>query len=276
MPISFDLDHLDLIDRRRALHATLFEWCLTQSEFFMGKGQHEPASRWLIVAARFADSFGCGAFVSPRMESLAHTLAMQLPIPAHRRPERRLRRRWLHVLSRVYSTGGHTTMLRRWIEADDSGDEHHLVLTFTEKLEIQAVRDCIERTGGKVFTLGNIPSILQKANRLRELAWQESDQVVMHSHMWDVVPTIAFGVVGGPPVLLLNHADHTFWVGASVADLLVNLRLSGQNSQSRAGALTAISCFAYLCRRRPRQIAYYKTARKCVPSLAFPFPQSSS
>ena len=29
---------------------------------------------------------------------------------------------------------------------------------------------------------------------------------------------------GLPPVLFLNHADHLFWLGTSVADLVLNLR----------------------------------------------------
>ena len=39
---------------------------------------------------------------------------------------------------------------------------------------------------------------------------------------------MAFGVSEGPPVIFLNHADHAFWLGASVADVVANLRPSGQ------------------------------------------------
>ena len=136
--------------------------------------------------------------------------------------------RWLHVLSIAYAVGGHTTMLRRWIESDDSGDEHHLALTFMDKLALPELSEAIEQSGGRVTTLGDVPELLERARQLRDLAWREADRVVVHSHMWDVVPTIAFGVADGPPVLVSNHADHVFWVGASIADLVVNLRQSGE------------------------------------------------
>ena len=41
------------------------------------------------------------------------------------------------------------------------------------------------------------------------------------------------GVAGGPPVILLNHASHTFWVGASIADLVLNLRQAAQDLAKR-------------------------------------------
>lgn len=120
-------------------------------------------------------------------------------------------------------------MLRRWIEQDDSGDQHNVVLTFmgTHELDFPELMVAVERRGGTVTSLDYEPSMLERSRRLREIAWQNADRVVLHSHMWDVLPTVAFGVSGGPPVLLVNHADHTFWVGAAVADLLVNLRQSG-------------------------------------------------
>jgi glycosyltransferase involved in cell wall biosynthesis len=127
-----------------------------------------------------------------------------------------------------YAVGGHTGMLRRWIENDDSGDEHHLALTFMDKLALPELGAAVERSGGKVTLLGGVPTLLDKARQLRDLAWRDADRVVVHCHMWDIVPTIAFGVAGGPPVLFLNHADHAFWVGASIADLVVNLRRSGE------------------------------------------------
>ena len=42
--------------------------------------------------------------------------------------------------------------------------------------------------------------------------------------MDDVICGVAFGIDGGPPVLLVNHSAHIFWTGASIADLVVNCR----------------------------------------------------
>ena len=51
------------------------------------------------------------------------------------------------------------------------------------------------------------------------------DVIILHIHCEDVIPVLAFADESGlPPVLFLNHADHLFWLGTSVADLVLNLR----------------------------------------------------
>lgn len=76
--------------------------------------------------------------------------------------------------------------------------------------------------------------VAQRVVKLRSYAWRNSDVVVLHTHPDDVVPTVAFGVPGGPPVLLVNHADHVFWVGCAVADLVLDFRASGHSWTKQA------------------------------------------
>src|ERR1700738_3683106 len=66
--------------------------------------------------------------------------------------------------------------------------------------------------------------LLERAMALRQRAWTHADRVVLHVHPWSVVPVVALGIAGGPPVMLLNHLSQKFWVGGSVADLVLNLR----------------------------------------------------
>jgi glycosyltransferase involved in cell wall biosynthesis len=61
---------------------------------------------------------------------------------------------------------------------------------------------------------------------LRRVAWADADIVVLHAHPYSVIPVAAFGVAGGPPVLLLNHLSQQFWIGGSIADLVICLRPS--------------------------------------------------
>ncbi len=185
---------------------------------------------WLLLAARSADSFGCGLLASRRLEEIGLALATRIALPAPApRQSNSPRRRWLHVVSIAQAVGGHSTMLRRWLENDDSGDEHHIALTFTADLAVPELSRAVAARGGAVTALGGIPGLMKRAGTLRQLAWREADRIVLHIHMWDVIPLIAFGVPGGPPVLILNHADHTFWVGAAIADRIVNLRPAGED-----------------------------------------------
>jgi len=68
---------------------------------------------------------------------------------------------------------------------------------------------------------------------------QPYDLVVLHIHPDDVVPTMAFSPHDRcPPILLVNHADHVFWVGVSIATLVMNLRSSGMRlATARRGVL---------------------------------------
>jgi hypothetical protein len=50
------------------------------------------------------------------------------------------------------------------------------------------------------------------------------------------LPIVAFGIDDGPPIVLFNHADHVFWLGASVADIVADLRPLGHHlSTTRRG-----------------------------------------
>jgi hypothetical protein len=136
--------------------------------------------------------------------------------------------RWLHVLSRSLATGGHTALCIRWIESDPTDDIHDLALTHQHVAEVNInLLAAIKNRGGKVISLASTDSLIERAANLRNLS-ASVDAVVLHLHMWDVVPTIAFANPGGPPVLVVNHADHLFWVGSSIADLVLNIRPSGE------------------------------------------------
>jgi hypothetical protein len=217
------------LDSRRRFHRFLFNWCLTRAEQALSQSE-ELAARWSSVAAHCALAFGCGELASQRLESLGLRLAKTVPTPQGLlSASTRRGSQWLHVMSIAYPVGGHTAFVRRWIENDRSSDEHHLVITCMNDLNLPELRESVEKRGGKVTALGNIPSIIARAHKLRALAWERADRVVLHIHPFDIIPTIAFGIGGGPPVLFLNHADHLFWVGASISDQIINLREAGED-----------------------------------------------
>ncbi len=217
------------VDNWRRRSRWIVDACLDRAEARLASRKYEHAARWLQLAARVAEAGSSGYFAHPRLETAALALARTLPDP-----EGQIRedgpRRWLHVLTVALATGGHTAMLRRWMNNDRSEASNSVVLT-TDMPVPAMLTEIVERGGGGVMVLPGT-GVLERAAALRAAA-RNADVVVLHHHMWDIVPAIAFGVPGGPPVLALNHADHTFWVGAAVTDLAVNLRPVGAELNRR-------------------------------------------
>ena len=183
-----------------------------------------------MTAATFAWCNPSGVFASGPLEDVLARLGSDLPAPRGAAPTRPAgtRPRVLHVATQLYGTGGHTQMLSSWLRLDRAR-EHHVCVTGQEGRDVP---DKISRVlaGPDALTLldDGRPRLLDRAARLRELAL-DHDQVVLHVHPNDVVPAIALALPPGerPEVLLVNHADHVFWLGVHVADRIVNLRTSG-------------------------------------------------
>lgn len=214
----------------------LFTRQLARSGSHLRHGRHEQAAVAAMSAATLAWCNPSGVFASPRLEDVLADLGAALP-PAPAAPERRgsggsgwdgrRRPRVLHVASQLYDTGGHTQMLANWVRLDRAR-EHHVCVTGQEGRPVpDKVTSALCSPEGLTLLDVDHPTLMGRAAALRELV-PHFDHVLLHVHPNDVVACIALaGRSGGPEVLLVNHADHVFWVGASVADRVVNLRHSG-------------------------------------------------
>ena len=206
----------------------VFAWCLRNAQRMERAGDAERAALWAYIAAGTGIYYGHSRLCSPVLESLLARLGNANVGAAPPRGTESSRRRWLHVLSESATIGGHTALVRRWIALDHSNDAHDVVLTMqpVDAADPGLVGTTTSR-GGSVASVADERALLARSSRLQRLARERADVVVLHAHQWDVVPSLAFAVAGGPPVLLLNHADHAFWVGAAVADVVIDIRDSG-------------------------------------------------
>lgn len=211
---------------RLALHNELFRQALHGAEDQFSRGS-PLAAKWALLAAEMADSIGCDYLMSGELEDILLKIAATIPQP--KRGSAAPVRRWLHVFSHAPEIGGHSALAKRWITLDSGEDQHSLITTFQTESDIpESMAAAVLKKHGTVSSVSHIESLVERASHLRSIAWQDADVVVLHTHMWDIVPAIAFGVSGGPPVLFVNHADHTFWVGAAVSDRVINIRESGE------------------------------------------------
>jgi len=189
-------------------------------------GRLDSAAAWSRVAAGFATANPHGALrdvdLERALDAVSRRALPALPRPEH--PGEGGGRRVLHVLSEAHLIGGHVRMALRWVESDRASVPG-LVVTrpFGESEELTAA---VRRRGGSATVLDE-PSLPARARRLRQIAGA-AEIVVCHTHPDDPVPALAFGgAYDGAPVVMVNHADHVFWLGTGNVSVLLSLREIG-------------------------------------------------
>jgi hypothetical protein len=216
----------------------LFTALLAEARRRREAGDFEQTLGWCSAAAWFASTKGWfGELSSAQLENEILTAARSLPRPARKTRPGAGRPRWLHVMTEAYATLGHTNLCRRWMELD-SETVHDVILLHQENGAPANLQRTVEAARGRCVVLDRAAPVLDRAMELRDFAWANADVVVLHTHPDDVIAATAFGIEGGPPVLFVNHADHVFWVGCGIADLVLDIRLSGHvwTRDARGGA----------------------------------------
>lgn len=191
------------------------------------------------VAAQFAWMSHPGIFASLELEARLSSswLPNRIgpPVPLRSGPSR-----VLHVLTQAYRAGGHTRLAWRWMRAD-RGRKSSVVLTGQGRSPIpRQLSESVAAAGGSLTDLSSSRGgLLARATALRRLM-ADADIIVLHVHPYDTLPILALAAwVDRPPVLFMNHADHVFWLGATVSDVVVNIRASGASLASERRGVEA-------------------------------------
>lgn len=186
------------------------------------EGELALAAAWAQIAADHAWHSPTGVVASPVIDAALHAIGRaacpRRPAPARVFGPERV----LHVATEVSDVGGHSRMLRRWIERDHARIPT-LALTRQRGPVPAAIAGAVAATGGEVRHVEGHDA-LDRARVLAALV-DAHDTVVLHVHPFETAAAIALADRDGrPPVIHVNHADHCFWLGADVADLVVSGR----------------------------------------------------
>jgi glycosyltransferase involved in cell wall biosynthesis len=216
---------------RQEGHATLatnlenFRALVARSGDCIDRGDDEQAAVHASIAAYHAQWRHCGLFFSAELEALLARLGGVSPVRRRSRGMS-LPRSVLHVSTNVSIISGIPRLIRRWMQLD-AARQHSLALTQQPNPVPDDLVTTVRDRGGDIHVLNRYPGgHIARGRRLRRLA-RRYDLVVLHTWEPDVVPTIAFGSGDRPPVVYVNHGDHCFWLGTTVADVVANLRESG-------------------------------------------------
>jgi hypothetical protein len=218
--------------RRRQIAANyrIFEHLVQKSQRYLTHSRYDAAATFAEVAAHFATWNHTGLFASSALERLLATIASRAIPHTDSVVQASVtgRTRVVHVASMVAGLAGLQHLLRRWIQHDNNSSHTVIVSQPSRGSCPPSLAEEVAASGGEIHEVGNeSTSLVGRARRIRELA-QAGDIAVLHLQTEDVAPILAFaGWHERPPVMLVNHADHAFWLGASVVDLVVNLRESG-------------------------------------------------
>ncbi|NSW46000.1 MAG: glycosyltransferase [Bacteroidales bacterium] len=136
---------------------------------------------------------------------------------------------FIHVYSNINSTGGHSLLIKNWLDINNSDNfSNHTIIMLHKSNSLPKWIDEYKTKGIKFIDLSYYTDILDKSLKLRQIA-SEYSFVVLYTHMVDIVPILAFGTEKfKSPILYYNHADHLFWLGASIADIVIEFRNFGE------------------------------------------------
>jgi glycosyltransferase involved in cell wall biosynthesis len=215
-----------------------FEADVELAETAYANDELEMVAFHAAIASTIGTHTHSGIFASPRLERVLNAVGRQITSgeTAANRGKATSYKKVLHVGTELAAVGGLTRMISRWIDAD-AERINSLVLTQHKGNIPEHLTEAVQRSGGRITRLNQTPgSQFDWVRALRRIAC-EHDVVVLHIHCEDVIPLLAFAdQVGLPPILFLNHADHLFWLGPSVAHAVINLRDAAANiSISRRG-----------------------------------------
>lgn len=170
-------------------------------------------------AADFAVCHTTDVFSSPIVEEPFITLANKINVPLSKKYTPNTT---LHVMTESYISGGHTRCVERWAQQMKKYKHSCVLLRQNDEIPKQ-LGQIMQDSGGELFVFDKNETIVETANRLRELA-SNYELIVLHIHMNDPIALIAFGTTKFTrPIIFFNHADHAFWVGVSVSDWVADL-----------------------------------------------------
>ena len=188
---------------------------------------YDDALKYIELATHFFNNLA-GDLSSLRIEASLRALASLLadegeerhvePAGPSRKPV------CLHVMNEASAFGGLISTATRWIKID-GGARIHSVALLSQKLSPPAeLVQAVSESGGDIYIADQKSSPFQRAAWLRNLARKLATCVVLHIDSCNLIAALAFNSRGAPPVLLVNHPGHMFWVGVSAADFVVNVR----------------------------------------------------
>jgi hypothetical protein len=147
----------------------------------------------------------------------------------------------IHVMTTAMATGGHTRVVARWIKNCTMANVPYVQSIIITNQKDRSIPSWLEsaaaETGGICKVLPRSLSPLERSALLRKTLYSSADLVVLHIHPQDSISGVALAEDKRKfPVLFFNHSDHTFLLGTSVADIMLEYRAIGREISEKERA----------------------------------------
>lgn len=149
----------------------------------------------------------------------------------------------LHIATELYDVGGHTRVIKNWIEEDVECKSHLLLTCQKKELKTNIIEELEEKMAQSTLILNSSKNHIQKAHDvIYFIVKNDINIVVLHTHPYDIVPFLSLSFKNAPKIILFNHSDHTFCLGAKEVNLMFEFRDEGKRlSYEHRGVNNAIT-----------------------------------
>jgi glycosyltransferase involved in cell wall biosynthesis len=182
-----------------------------------------------------------GTFVLPQAERLLlEHPALEDPVAQSSDWMKAVEGRTLHVLTEAYAIGGHTPLVKRWIDLLD--DEPHAVVLVRQGQPVEP--SWVVPMGRHVPLIDLHRAGLSRRARVAHLRnlFHVARRVILHIHPNDACSVAAAYRSPHAEIHFLNHADHVAWLGAGLPVVLLNLRHRGTRLAEARRGIAAAAC----------------------------------
>lgn len=181
-------------------------------------------------------NYHCGVFRYEPIEALMKTIGNELITESMGDAKNN---RFLHIMTKVSVTGGHSSVVENFIKNRCGYDEEHHLLLVSQYDEVKPDFCHALDSNNKLFDISN----MEVEDKIREIARVSRgyEYVILHHHMYDVLPIIALSKFKNKKnIFVYNHADHLYWVGSSIVNRTLEMSTDGASfSTTRRGVVDA-------------------------------------
>jgi hypothetical protein len=207
----------------------------------MERGRLESALDYLYVAATYAARVNVGIFCDPDIEQMLAEIGRVIlgGVDGSGAVVGALGniRRVGHITSFASDVGGHTATLRQWTDIlKDLVETQFLYVTnVSNRPKRHSSIGAFEQSGVIVREFQCEGSYVDRIKNLVGLLRQDKlDLLVSYVSLNDVIAVSALAALDDRPfVAFYNHADHLFWLGRDILDLLIEFRSTSTEYSAR-------------------------------------------